>query len=135
MRKQYSDFTKGCILKCHKLMSNYLDGLVTDSDSIREVETRYWKMRFEVESMKVAVPVYIYKRIEDFMDTEIEPLINWNGNIFVQFTKDGHLAIKVADKYDKGEEAFAFCSTVMGIKNKLEDFAMRELYPVMVEEL
>lgn len=134
MQKKYSDFTKGCILKCYEFMSSYLSGLVVDSNSIKEVETRYWKMRFEVESMKVAVPDDLYKKIENFIDTEIEPLINWNGDIFVYFTEDGHLSIKVADPYDKEEEGFAFCSTVMGMKSKLEDFAMKELHPVMVEE-
>lgn len=134
MQEQYSDFAKSCILDCHKLISSYLDGFVVDNDSISEVETRYWKMRFKVEAMRIAIPADIYKKMEAFMDEEIEPLIDWNGNWLLNQSKDSRVhTVKNRKMCGASEDKFSFCCSVMEIKCKLEHFAMKELYPVMVE--
>lgn len=128
----YSDFVKKNIFECYSLMKNYLH-----SDDIEEEET-YCIMRFELEKKRISIPKHIFKKISDFADEYLDPIIYDYDNLFKEcYASDiGYYENDVFHIYtEEGtmKHIGRFFNKIIEIENKLDDFAMNELYYILIK--
>lgn len=133
MKTNYSDFTKKNILKCFDKMLKCVERQNIQNEDV------YSKMRITLKKRQVALPKDVYKKMNDFADENLKPII---------FDRDYW---KVLDKeewgfYDENgvyhlkntearvEHCKMFEKMIFDIQNKVTEFGMKELYPILVEE-
>lgn len=131
-KTSYSDFVKKNISECYSLMKDYLH-----SEDIQEEEV-YCIMRFELEKKRISIPKHIFKKISNFADEYLDPIVYDYDNLFKEcYTSDiGHYKDNVfqIDTEDGTMKHISrFFNKIIEIEKKLDDFAMKELYPILIQ--
>lgn len=131
MTVRYSEFVKGNIMKCYDLIMEYLH-----SDEI-ESEEVFCKMRANVHKLKVGIPKDIFDKIEDCVDTHVEPMIYDEAFWAELYTEDiGYYddenTFHLLSEEAIYKQAGLFYSKIFEVERKVEEFAMEELYPILV---
>lgn len=133
MRTNYSDFTKKNIMKCFEGMLKYVE-----RQNIKN-EIVYLKMRTTLQKRQVALPKDIYKKMNDFADQNLKPIIYdrdyWkvlDKEEWGFYDENGEFHLKNAEA--RVEHCKMFEKKICDIKNKVTEFGMKELYPILVEE-
>lgn len=130
---EYSDFVKEQIMDCYSLMKDYIV-----SEDVQD-ENAYCEMRAEMGKKCIAIPSAIYKKIDDFANENLDPIIYDYENTFAEchtsdmghYDEDGTFHIETEEQLYK--QAGVFMNILMSIEDKLDDFAMRELYPILAK--
>lgn len=129
----YSDFVKSNIKKCYDLMMDYLN-----SDYYEE-EDVYCKMRAEMRKYRIGIPENLFAKIEECADMYLDPIIYDHANFFAElytedmgyFDEEGIFHLK--DEASTLKHLGLFLEKMTSIQNEIENFAMRELYPILVQ--
>lgn len=129
---KHSDFVKKQIHLAYREIKDYLH-----SEDIED-EDIYIKMRNRLDYLKISIPKDIYGKIVDFADEYLEPIIYENDKVFANFyTEDiGHMGDDGSFHIDTKEQFLKlygrFIEVIINIENKFDEFAMNELYPILV---
>lgn len=130
LQKTYSDFVKMHILECYNIMKNYLS-----SDDV-EFEEAYVAMCTELSKHEMAVPPEIYKKIEDFCETHLAPIIYDPETVFA----DVYAAAEMTDNglvCHTEEQTMAvmsnFLSAILEIEDELKKFGQNELQIILIQ--
>lgn len=128
-----NDFSKRAVWKCYKLMKNYLHDEV-------ESESCFAAMFQEIDKLKIAIPEVIYKRITQFMDDNLAPIVYEPEETFSACYSDEVGFYNTEGRWEiRDEEGMKklckeFMLKLMETEDELDEFAMKELYPLLVEE-
>lgn len=128
----YSEFVKDNIKKAYNLMIDYT--LVEKIDD----EKAYFKMRAELRKLKVCIPEDIFEKINKCADECLDPIFYYEEGPFAElFTEElGYFDEKHKFHYRNDDVALKacalFCKVLSEIQHKIENFAMEELYPILV---
>ena len=127
-----SDYNKEAIHKCYILMKTYLhDDDVEDEDC-------FSKMYEEVEKNRIAIPAEIYIQIKECIDELLAPIVYEHDDVFYRcYTDDlGHVgddgSFHINDEEALKKTIMYHMMTLVEIEEKVDQFAMEHLYPVMV---
>lgn len=128
--KKYSNFIKKSVKMAYDLMYDYVNG-----EDI-ENENTYCKMRSDLRKLRISIPRKIYEKIEEFADKNLEPIIY--DDTYWDFMKKDELGYidENGSFHLKNEEATfeymgMFLTKTIEIGDALEEFGMKELYPVL----
>lgn len=127
-----TDFNKNAIYDCYELMKNYLH------DHEMESEECFSQMWAEVEKYKIAIPEELYKKISDFIDENLAPIVYEYEETYKEchtedigsFNEEGVFVIK--DEEGTKKMMMAFMLKNIEIENKLDEFAREYLQPYLV---
>lgn len=132
MTARYSEFVKENIMKCYDLIMEYLHSEEIESEEV------FCKMRNALNRYKVGIPKVIFDKIEDCVDTYVEPMI-YDENFWAElYTEDiGYYEEDGKTFHLRSEDAIfkqagLFYSKILEVEKKVEEFAMKELYPILV---
>lgn len=133
MGNRYSDFVKRQIMECYTLMKDYLR-----SENVED-ENTYCEMRSEMDKRKIAIPKSVYEKITNFANEHLDPIIYDEKNTFASlYTEDiGYYDKKGVFHTRSEEKTIEFCGRfldiLLKIEQELDDFAMKELYPILID--
>lgn len=127
-----TDFNKNAIFECYKLMKDYLH------DDEVESEKCFSKMSEEVDKLKIAIPQEIYGKIDQFIGDNLAPIVYEPEETFKECYSDdigfyndrGQWEIR--DDEGMKNLCKAFILKLFDIEDELEEFAMKELHPLLV---
>ena len=128
-----NEFSKKAIFKCYVLMKDYLH------DDEVESESCFGKMFQEIDKMKIAIPESIYKKITQFMDEWLAPIVYERETCFPTFYSDEVGFYNADGKWEIRDEdgmkkiCKEFLLKLLETEDELDSFAMEELYPLLVE--
>ncbi len=132
-RTKLSDFSKKALMACYRLLRDYFD----TEDALSEKD--FTKMCHEIETYRIAIPVDIYNMFYDYVNKHIEPII-YDAQRTHEIAKHGLELFKGSENYsDEDIEFGSFLNTSCFIMKKnqieteLEEFAMENLYPLLIE--
>lgn len=130
--QNYSDFTKQQIQIAYSEMKKYIRSKEVDS------EDRYIEMEQKLDELKVSIPRELYCEITNFKETYLSPIIYDKGETFKSvniegvgcYTEEGEFIIQLEKE---GYKVIAkYIDVIIDIERKLDEFAMKELYPILV---
>lgn len=130
--QNYSDFTKQQIQMAYSEMKKYIRSKEVDS------EDRYIEMEQKLDELKVSIPRKLYCKITNFKEKYLSPIIYDREEIFNSVNIEGVGSYTVEGKLiiqSKAEGYKIIAKTIeilIDIERKLDDFAMKELYPILV---
>ena len=127
-----SDFVKNNIKDCYNLMIDFLH-----SDECENEEV-YCKMREELRKYRIAVPKDLFAKIEECVDTYLDPIIYDHNNFFAElytedmgcFDEDSIFHLK--DETSTLKHLGLYLDKMIKVEKAIESFAMKELYPILV---
>lgn len=127
-----TDFSKKAIMHCYILMKEYIR-----CDQVEE-EERFLTMLFEIEKQRIAIPDAIYQKIQDAIDEFLTPIVYETQATFSNcFTEEiGHYedgAWHIKDEEAARKSVINFTVRLVEIERSIDDFAMEQLYPLLVE--
>lgn len=129
--KQYSDFTKKNIFDIYEVLYNFIERF---SDTENEEES-FCQMRANISKKKIATPVLVYEKIENFVSAYFEPMIYEPNIIFSESRSVGEIIDGVQHLRDENEAFMcmgAYLDKLIQIQQALEDWAMKELHPLLM---
>ena len=129
-----NDFSKNAVWKCYELMKNYLH------DDEVEYESCFVAMFQEIDKIKIAIPEAIYQKITQFMDDSLAPIVYEREKTFSAcysdevgfYNAEGRWEIR--DEEGMKKLCMEFMLKLMEVEDELDEFAMKELYPLLSEE-
>lgn len=132
MAGTYSNFVKENIKKAYELIADYLM-----SEEVED-ENAYCEMLAEVEKLEIAIPKEIYVKIKNFIDMYVDQIIYDTDEFFADMHTEefGYWDDEHCFHLKNEDATLKFCCMFMekllDIRNKLQEFAMKELYPILV---
>lgn len=126
-----TEFSKNAVWECYKLMKDYLH------DDEVESQKCFSKMFEEIDKLKIAIPKEVYRKIEQFMDDKLAPIVFEPKETF-----RGCYSDDIGFYNDKGQWEIrddegmknlcrTFMLKLMDIEDELDAFAMEELHPLL----
>lgn len=127
-----TDFSKTHVMNVYSLVKAYLE-----SDCVEDIEA-YEAIVSEIETLKIAIPAAIYKKIYDYIDTYIAPIAYDSNSLFAdcyteeigKFNEDG--CFQTNDEAATLKFCVMFSSKIHDIKKAWEQFAIEELQPYLI---
>ena len=128
-----SDFSKKSTQKCYQIIKKYLQSWDLENES------RLVKMVGKIDKLRVSIPPDIYKKIQKFITEEIDALTYDYENIFSAMYNEEYGFFDEDHVFHiKGEKEFnqmlgEYLKVVHNVETRLDEFAMKELSPVILE--
>lgn len=127
-----TDFNKNAILRCYELMKDYLH------DNQMEDEECFSRMFAEIEKQKIAIPRVTYKKICEFIDENLAPIVYEREKTYSEcynddigfYNDEGEWEVR--DEESMKKMCMAFIMKTMEIEQSLDNFVMEELHPLLV---
>lgn len=127
-----TDVNKNAIFRCYEIMKDYLH------DDDMESEECFNHMWSELEKYKILIPKELYKKISDFNDEVLAPIVYDSRTTYANcYTEEiGFINEEGIWEIRSEEAAKQFCMNFMlkniEIEEQLDAFAMKELQPFLV---
>lgn len=126
-----SDFNKQAIYKMYELMKDYLH----DEYDNEETFNNMWS---EVQKLQLIVPDEVYKKVSDFIDNTLAPIVYEQEKVFSNcftdeigyYTEEGSWKIRDEEAFKK--MALNINIKIIEIEESLDTFAMKELRPYIL---
>lgn len=126
-----SDFNKQAIYKMYELMKDYLH----DEYDNEETFNNMWS---EVQKLQLIVPDEVYKKVSDFIDNSLAPIVYEQEKVFSNcftdeigyYTEEGSWKIRDEEAFKK--MALNINIKIIEIEESLDSFAMKELRPYLM---
>lgn len=133
MKTNYSDFTKKNIMKCFNRMLKCVERRNLGNEEV------YLKMCIAIQKRQVALPKDIYKKMNDFVEQNLKPIVYdrdyWkvlDKEEWGSYDENGEFQLK--NKEAGAEQCKMYEKMVYTIQDKVTEFGMKELYPVLTAE-
>ena len=132
MNKNYSQITKKSILKCFKLMKEYIT-----SEDVEEMDA-FEKMVSKVDKLLPAIPEELFAQIKEFISDKLAPIVYERDTTFSAcYTDDiGHFedgTFIVNDDIECLIEMLGnFMEIIFNIDNELDEFGRTVLQPYLI---
>lgn len=132
LENTYSDFIKQNIKECYLLMIDYLHAEDIEDENI------YCSMRAEMQKYRVCIPKEIFKKIEACADKFLDPIIYDEENFFAELHSeelgfyDAAHCFHLKDEKATFKYMGMFLEKIMWVEDQIEQFGMKELYPILI---
>ena len=132
MSGNYSEFVKNNIKEAYK----FLREVCYKNVFLREEP--YIDMAMGLDALRICIPKEIFEKIEKFIEEKIEPMVYDTENFLADTYDDtmGYFDVDhefhFVDEDARTRQFVLRMKKIFGVQEELEEFAMREFYPILV---
>lgn len=124
--------TKKLLLEDHKTILNYIrefEGGKGDEEALKKLLT-------EIDNSRIGTPHPIQKKIDSFIENNLIPMVYDEETVFPIFYSSGYIDTDGTKHIDSKEEINLVLEEFLEVKLEVEkkwlDFAMNNLYPLLI---